>query len=56
MKRKKILILGASGFIGKNMAIYFSKKKNFIVSGTYLNKKTKIKKVKMFKCDLKKKK
>jgi nucleoside-diphosphate-sugar epimerase len=55
MKRKKILILGASGFIGKNMAIYFSKKKNFIVSGTYLNKKTKIKKVKMFKCDLTKK-
>ena len=52
MKKNKILILGASGFIGKNMAIYFSKNKNFIVMGTYLNNKINIKNVKMIKCNL----
>ena len=39
MKKKKLLILGASGFIGQNLAIFFSRKKNFLVSGTYFNKK-----------------
>ena len=52
MKKKKILILGASGFIGKNIAIHFSKKKNFNVIGTYFKNKTNIKNVKMLKCDL----
>ena len=52
MKKNKILILGASGFIGKNIAIYFSKNKNFNVTGTYLNNKINIKNVKMIKCDL----
>jgi len=52
MKRNKILILGASGFIGKNMAVYFSKNKNFNVIGTYLNNKINIKNVKMIKCNL----
>ncbi len=52
MKKKKILILGASGFIGKNVAIFFSKNKNFNVIGTFLKNKTKIKNVKMIKCDL----
>ena len=52
MKKKKILILGASGFIGKNVAIFFSKNKSFNVIGTFLKNKTKIKNVKMIKCDL----
>jgi GDP-L-fucose synthase len=52
MKKKKILILGASGFIGKNVAIFFSKNKDFNVIGTFLKNKTKIKNVKMIKCDL----
>ena len=56
MKKKKLLILGASGFIGKNLAIFFSKKKNFRVTGTYFHKKTFIKNVKMVQCDLTKKK
>jgi|TARA_Y100000294_G_scaffold177047_1_gene201221 nucleoside-diphosphate-sugar epimerase len=56
MKKNKLLILGASGFIGKNLAIYFSKKKNFNVTGTYFRKKTYINNVKMLKCDLTKKK
>ena len=56
MKKKKLLILGASGFIGKNLAIYFSKKKDFQVTGTYFCKKTFIKNVKVVQCDLTKKK
>ena len=56
MKKKKLLILGASGFIGQNLAIFFSKKKDFLVSGTYFNKKTFIKDVKMAQYDLTKKK
>ena len=52
MKKKKILILGASGFIGKNVAIFLSKKKNFNVIGTFYKTKTSIKNVKMIKCDL----
>ena len=54
--KKNILILGASGFIGKNMAIYFSKKKQYNVYGTYFKNKIKIPGVKIFKCDLTKKK
>lgn len=56
MKKKKILILGASGFIGQNMAMYFSTNKNFNVVGTYLKKKINIKNVKMIKCNLTNKK
>ena len=56
MKRKKILVLGASGFIGKNVAIYFSKKKNYQVIGTFFKNKTSIKNVRMLKCDLTNKK
>ena len=56
MKKKKLLILGASGFIGKNLAIFFSKKKDFQVTGTYFHKKTFIKNVKVVQCNLTKKK
>ena len=56
MKKRRILVLGASGFIGKNVAYYFSKKKNFNVIGTFYKKRTTIKNVKMVKCDLTNKK
>ncbi len=40
MKNKiKILILGATGFIGRNSLIHFSKKKNYIVYGSYNKRK-----------------
>ena len=55
MKKNKILILGASGFIGRNIAIFFYKKRNFSVTGTFLKRKISIKNVKMLKCDLTKK-
>ena len=54
--KKKILILGASGFIGKNLALELSKNKNFQITGTYFKKKTFLKKVKMIRVDLTKKK
>lgn len=49
---KKILILGASGFIGKNVAFFFSKKKKFKVYGTYLSRKPKLTNVKLVKANL----
>lgn len=50
--KKKILILGASGFIGQNLYLYF-KKKNYKVFGTYLNKSVKNSyKKNIFKCNL----
>ena len=47
------MILGATGFIGKNIALYFSKK--FKIKATY-NKKIpfKNKNIEWIKCDLKK--
>lgn len=36
---KKILVCGATGFIGRNIAEYFSKNGDFEVYGTYLNSK-----------------
>ena len=54
--KKKILILGASGFIGYNCLNYFSKSekyKKFKIVGTYLkNKPKKIKGIKFVKLDL----
>jgi len=35
--KKRILVCGAAGFIGRNMAEYFSKKDDFDVYGTYFN-------------------
>ncbi len=53
MQKKKILILGGTGFIGRNLVLYFSKKSNFEVVTTY-NKKKKFncKNVKWLKADL----
>ena len=53
--KKKLIILGCSGFIGKNLAIYFSKK-NYNLFGTYNKRKPKLKKIKLFKVDLTSKK
>ena len=54
---KKILILGSSGFIGKNLFIHFSKKKNFICYGTFFTNKPKnLKSKNLFKVDLTNKK
>tara|TARA_B100000989_G_scaffold72938_4_gene51258 strand:- start:1871 stop:2827 length:957 start_codon:yes stop_codon:yes gene_type:complete len=54
--KKKILILGASGFIGQNCLHYFAKNKqykNYKIVGTYFKKKPKnIKNVKLIKVDL----
>lgn len=36
--QNKVLICGASGFIGKNLALYFSKKQNCQVIGTYFKR------------------
>jgi GDP-L-fucose synthase len=57
MIKKKILILGASGFIGYNCLKHFSKNDNYIVSGTYYkNKPRNIKGVKLNRLDLTNKK
>ena len=54
---KKILILGATGFIGRNAALYFAKKSDFLVFGTYFNSDPfEHEKVKMLHVDLTKKK
>ncbi|MBD1144012.1 NAD-dependent epimerase/dehydratase family protein [Pelagibacterales bacterium SAG-MED33] len=53
---KRILVLGASGFIGRNCVEYFLKK-NYIVSGVYFKNKPKFsKKIKLYKHDLTKEK
>ena len=53
---KKIIILGSTGFIGKNLTNYFSKKKNFRVFAVYNKRKPwKNKKVNFIKADLRNK-
>lgn len=50
---KKILICGATGFIGRNLAEFYANKKNVEVHGTYYDSKPlKNKNIKMIKCDL----
>ena len=56
LKVNKIIIFGASGFIGKNIALDFKKKfKNTKIIGTYLNNKPDIKGIRLIKCDLRNK-
>ena len=53
---KKVLICGATGFIGRNMAEYFSEKDDFEVYGTYFDSEPlKNPKIEMIKADLTKK-
>ena len=54
MKKNTILVLGASGFIGKNIAQRLSKRKDVIVYGTYLTNKPEIKNITLIKADLRK--
>lgn len=55
-KTKKILICGATGFIGRNMAEFFAENSSFEVFGTYLDSKPfKNPNIKMIKADLTKK-
>ena len=50
---KKILICGATGFIGRNIAEFYADKKDFEVYGTYLDSTPfKNSKIKMIKVDL----
>jgi len=50
---KKILICGATGFIGRNIAEFYADKNDFEVYGTYLNSKPlENKKIKMIEVDL----
>ena len=52
---KKVLILGASGFIGQNLIQYFCKKKDYKIIGVYNNSKPrKLAKVNFIKADLRK--
>lgn len=53
MRKKKIIIFGASGFIGRNISIKFQKIfKNYQIIGTYLKNKPVIPGIKLVKCDL----
>jgi nucleoside-diphosphate-sugar epimerase len=40
--KKNILICGASGFIGKNLVLYFAGKKKYNLIGTYHKKNQQI--------------
>ena len=56
LKINKIIIFGASGFIGKNIILSFKKKfKNTKIIGTYLSNKPDIKGIRLIKCDLRNK-
>lgn len=52
MKKTTILICGASGFIGRNIAERLVGKKDLEVYGTYLTEKPKIKDINLIKVDL----
>jgi len=52
---KKILILGSSGFIGKNISKFFGKEKFFLYGTYFKNKPKKNSKIKFIKADLTKK-
>ncbi|MCK4364493.1 MAG: NAD-dependent epimerase/dehydratase family protein [Thermoplasmatales archaeon] len=51
--KKKVLVCGATGFIGRNIAEFYANQKDFEVHGTYFNSKPfKNSKIKMIKVDL----
>ena len=52
-KKSNLIILGCTGFIGRNLTQYFAQKKNYNVYGTYLKRKPwKDKTIKFLKADL----
>ena len=57
MTKKKILICGATGFIGRNIVDHFSQRDDFELYGTYLNSKPyNNPKIKLTRADLRKEK
>ena len=38
-KKSNLIILGCTGFIGRNLTQYFAQKKNYNVYGTYFKRK-----------------
>lgn len=52
MEKKKILICGASGFIGRNIAERLAKRDNIKVYGTYFGTRPSIKSISMTRADL----
>jgi len=53
MKKKKILVCGADGFIGRNMADHFAKRDDFEIYGTYFDSEPSTDpKIKMIQADL----
>jgi len=52
MKKTIVLICGASGFIGRNIAERLSKRNDLQIFGTYLTEKPNIKGIKLIKVDL----
>jgi GDP-L-fucose synthase len=52
MKKTKVLICGASGFIGRNIAERLAKRNDLTVYGTYLTEKPKIKNINLIKVNL----
>lgn len=53
MSKNKVLVCGATGFIGRNIAEYLSKRKDFEVYGTYFNSPPyKHKNIKLINADL----
>ena len=53
MKKTRIMICGASGFIGRNLFEYFSSFNNYEVYGTYLKNKPQISNSRIVQADLK---
>ena len=52
MSKRKILICGASGFIGRNLAEFFLKNDEYEIYGTYLTREIDIPKLIAFRADL----
>lgn len=53
MKKRKILVCGATGFLGRNLGEYFSQRKEFDLFGTYFKTRPfKNQKINMVKADL----
>jgi len=53
MNKKKVLVCGATGFIGRNIAEYLAKRDDFEIIGTYLNSEPlENPKIKMMQADL----
>src|SRR3989344_9081464 len=50
--KRRVLICGASGFIGRNLFEYFDSQNNYEAYGTYLKNKPKVLSPRIFQADL----